>query len=409
MSNFDNYKLKNGKTKWLVNAYWGLDSKTGEEIRIRKRGFNSRGEAKTYYEREVIRLNDEANVARTKEIKFEELYEKYLEFYLNAGYAESTYYTMKCAMDKHVLPYFKSFIVSMITVSDCQNMVNETRKKRKDFKKLAGYARGLFKYAANEGYIKKNPMDHVILKSGKKTYKKREVSGSTNYYNPEQLITFLDYYKNHGKFHEYVYFRLLAFSGLRRGEALALYTSDLNHKNKSINVSKTLTTDKKGKTVLSLYTKTDSSESNKTEHIVYLDDVTYQVVNQLIKQSIDSGSYISDKEYLFVSSHSGSNYNVGTPNGWLTAFWDKHEKELKKLNLKYITPHGFRHSQATLLYELGIDPKDAQHRLRHRNIETTMDIYTHISENREKETTNALNSFETNRTKNRTKIINLFG
>lgn len=34
----------------------------------------------------------------------------------------------------------------------------------------------------------------------------------------------------------------------------------------------------------------------------------------------------------------------------------------------------------TLLYELGIDPKNAQHRLRHKNLKTTMDIYTHLSE-----------------------------
>ena len=33
-----------------------------------------------------------------------------------------------------------------------------------------------------------------------------------------------------------------------------------------------------------------------------------------------------------------------------------------------------------LLYELGVDPKDAQNRLRHKNIKTTMDIYTHLSE-----------------------------
>ncbi|WP_179299891.1 tyrosine-type recombinase/integrase, partial [Enterococcus gallinarum] len=58
-----------------------------------------------------------------------------------------------------------------------------------------------------------------------------------------------------------------------------------------------------------------------------------------------------------------------------------------------ISPHGFRHSQATLLYELGVDPKDAQSRLRHKNLKTTMDIYTHISEARKRTPLTKLDEF----------------
>lgn len=82
-------------------------------------------------------------------------------------------------------------------------------------------------------------------------------------------------------------------------------------------------------------------------------------------------------------------------------------KELEKIGLHYISAHGFRHSQATLLHEFFVNPKDAQHRLRHKNIKTTMDIYTHISDNRNKRAVDKLNSFESSRTKSRTKIVNL--
>ncbi|MBL2317222.1 site-specific integrase, partial [Klebsiella pneumoniae] len=42
--------------------------------------------------------------------------------------------------------------------------------------------------------------------------------------------------------------------------------------------------------------------------------------------------------------------------------------------------HSIRHQYATTLYEAGIDAKTAQDLLGHAQIATTMDIYTHISE-----------------------------
>ena len=44
------------------------------------------------------------------------------------------------------------------------------------------------------------------------------------------------------------------------------------------------------------------------------------------------------------------------------------------------TPHELRHSYATILWENGIDPKDAQYLLGHAQLSTTMDIYTDIRE-----------------------------
>lgn len=96
---------------------------------------------------------------------------------------------------------------------------------------------------------------------------------------------------------------------------------------------------------------------------------------------------------IFKNNKTNKHYNRSTPNDWLTYFFNKYHVELQKKGLHKISPHGFRHSQATLLYELDINPKDAQNRLRHKNIKTTLDIYTHISENRKQELVNRLNDF----------------
>src|SRR5690625_1322868 len=410
-SPFYKYYLKDGTLKWGVNDYWGIDPRTGEEVRIRKRSFDTRAAAKVYRDREAERLNNSLTQSKTEFITFADLYKDYLDFMLEAGYAESTYAIRKNVCDNHVIPELGKYYVHTITIDECQKMVNKIKTKRKDYRIVAGYVRQIFKYAINKGYVKDNPIDGVIFKGGKEKFESRQIDSRENYYSPEDLMKFLDYYRENGRTVEYVYWRLLAFTGLRRGEALAIYKSDINHNNQSIKINKTLTTDKNHKTLLSHYTKTDDRDSKETEHVVYLDDTTYNLIADFAENKLPIKGpnlyYTSDSKYLFTSPHTGTHYSHQVPNRWIRDFWIKHRDELEKLDLKYISPHGFRHSQATLLHELGIDPKDAQHRLRHKNLETTMDVYTHITENREQETADKLNDFESSRTKSRTKVVNL--
>ncbi|BDR32079.1 tyrosine-type recombinase/integrase [Enterococcus faecalis] len=45
-----------------------------------------------------------------------------------------------------------------------------------------------------------------------------------------------------------------------------------------------------------------------------------------------------------------------------------------------ISVHGFRHSHASLLFEAGLDVKSVQDRLGHSDVQTTLQIYTHVTE-----------------------------
>ncbi|MGC6768347.1 tyrosine-type recombinase/integrase [Enterococcus sp. LJL51] len=60
-------------------------------------------------------------------------------------------------------------------------------------------------------------------------------------------------------------------------------------------------------------------------------------------------------------------------------------KAAKRLSLAPIGCHGFRHTHATLLFEAeGTTIKDVQNRLGHSDIKITLNIYTHVSEERKK-------------------------
>lgn len=48
-------------------------------------------------------------------------------------------------------------------------------------------------------------------------------------------------------------------------------------------------------------------------------------------------------------------------------------------DLHSITIHGLRHTHASMLFEAGASIKEVQARLGHKDIQTTMNVYTHVS------------------------------
>lgn len=66
---------------------------------------------------------------------------------------------------------------------------------------------------------------------------------------------------------------------------------------------------------------------------------------------------------------------------------------IKKNNLKRITAHGFRHTHCSILFEAGASLKEVQDRLGHSDIQTTMNIYTHVTEKAKQKTAEKFASY----------------
>ncbi|HEQ4770249.1 TPA: tyrosine-type recombinase/integrase [Streptococcus pyogenes] len=54
-------------------------------------------------------------------------------------------------------------------------------------------------------------------------------------------------------------------------------------------------------------------------------------------------------------------------------------KVIKQHSLKKISPHGFRHTHATLMIEIGVDPVNTAKRLGHASSQMTLDTYSHAT------------------------------
>lgn len=81
--------------------------------------------------------------------------------------------------------------------------------------------------------ISDNPVKGVVLP-------KREKIESQNYFSVQELHQFLKIVKEEEPYKNYALFRLLAYSGLRKGELYSLRWSDLDFDNQILSVSKNL-------------------------------------------------------------------------------------------------------------------------------------------------------------------------
>ena len=64
---------------------------------------------------------------------------------------------------------------------------------------------------------------------------------------------------------------------------------------------------------------------------------------------------------------------------------DSLDRRCKEIGIPRFTFHAFRHTHASLLLNAGISYKELQYRLGHATLAMTMDIYGHISKDKEKE------------------------
>ena len=54
-------------------------------------------------------------------------------------------------------------------------------------------------------------------------------------------------------------------------------------------------------------------------------------------------------------------------------------KICNRFDLPMMNIHGFRHTHCSLLFEAGVPMKDVMERLGHSDIQTTMNVYTHVT------------------------------
>ena len=156
----------------------------------------------------------------------------------------------------------------------------------------------------------------------------------------------------------------LLYTGCRRGEALAVTYEDIDRKNKVIRINKSV-----GFADNEPFLKVPKTEAGHRT-VILLDKLAERIPK-------GTGLLFPNKNGQFCK------------NGEIQYMWKKWQKE----NGVTVTPHQLRHGYATILFDAGMSPKDAQYLLGHSTVAMTQDIYTHIRQERIKVNADKLNEY----------------
>ena len=279
---------------------------------------------------------------------FHEYYAQWIEVYKKGAIREATLakYLMTQKWVEKLIPEVK---VSELTRTAYQQLLNEYAKEHERQTTLDFHhqLKGAILDAVDEGLLSRDPTRKAIIKG--KTPKTKKIK-YLNQFELHTLIADLDI-KDTPNWDWFIL--LVAKTGMRFSEALAITPEDFDFARQTLSISKTW--DYKGDGGF-LPTKNKSS--------VRKIQIDWQIV---VKFSVLTRNLAPDRP-IFVGE--SKIYN-STVNDVLT-------RHCKACGISEISIHGLRHTHASLLLFAGVSIASVARRLGHASMTTTQKTYLHI-------------------------------
>ena len=351
------YTLKNGKTMWY--AAFTYTDWTGKNRHTCKRGFKTQREAKEY---EASILNQQKT---SSDILFSSLVENYMEDMKNR-LKPTTMENKRNIIENKLLPYFSRLKVCDIDTIKVRKWQNELLSFRDEnskpysqtyLKTCNNQLSAIMNYAVTHYNLASNPC-RAAGSIGKSK------AGRMNYWTQKQYELFSH---NIQKSAIRLAFDILFYTGMRSGALLALTPADILP-DKRISINKNFAK-LKGEELL-LEPKTPKSRRD-----IAVPDFLYDDIQHYIGRI--GGIEPSDRIFYFTKSAL--------------------EKEIKrvadKAGLPQIRVHDLRHSHASMLIDMGFDILEISERLGHESVKTTLDTYSHLYPDKDKQLAERLNAY----------------
>ena len=245
----------------------------------------------------------------------------------------------------------------------------------------------MFEFALQEDLIIKNPCHNLqIPKNPKKVNK---------VLTKDEEIIFLREARLKSSYYP-IFYTALA-TGMRVNEILGLTWDDIDFKQETISINKTLVMRSNKSLDGNLFTF-QTPKSIKSKRIIPLNNElkTFLLRHKLNQNKLKLKN--SDKwqpydivyaDNLIFTTKRGRPISYLEVNEGITRIVNKinkkeiiqaKEEKRKAIIFNTFAMHSLRHTFATRCFELGIEPKIVQEFLGHSNIAMTMNIYTHVSE-----------------------------
>lgn len=322
----------------------------------------------------AIAIADNQNFTSVSDnITLDAWFNRWVEVYKKKSVRPNTLREYTQIYNKNISPYLGNRNINSLVKSDIQILIDRAADNNYKYErqnKIKMILADMFARAMEDNLMIRNPAKGVKLRADK------EIKAFA--LSREQQEEFFDACK--GTFYDNLY-NVAINTGLRPGELFALTADDIDLGGGYISVTKTLVYQK----YLDDDCKTFHIESPKTRQsyrkVPINSECRKYLENQFeLKRIVKSKRPKQQNDYLFVTK-------FNTPLNSVI-YSDSIRSVVRRINdtrdsdneFPFFGGHTFRHTFATRCFEAGVQPKVVQSYLGHAGLKMTMDLYTHITD-----------------------------
>jgi integrase len=333
---------------------------TGERVFLRKRGFKSKREAElaeAMVVSEIVGLNDAGA------LPFKFVLDDFLSYKSKRVNARS-FEKISRLINGYIREHVEKYDMRLYSASDARrfydHLIDEQRSN--NFKnQIIELLKSVFRFAETMHGLKSNPVRNM---EKFKTYKAKK---NFQVYSIEEFFKFINTFseENDYEFSMKLFFSVLFWSGLRRGECKGLKWNDINYSTFEIRVDEQFIDKDPNLGRICTRVKTENALRS-----VLVDRRLMSMFKHLHNYRKQHPEY-NDNEFIFLRQDRTIPFADNTID-------KRNAAHAKKAGLRKIRIHDFRHSFATMNYALGADAKTISSQLGHSSLTITLDIYINM-------------------------------